>query len=182
MRYLVVIVLLVAAAWYFHLRDRRADDLQVRVVPPTPEKQFTSVLSANPVEAESLATLCQTYPGLGAQFLKNREFKIHGVIKDFRLSGMDGRRAEILLRTKTQRQLIITYNLDQYFRLGLNERRKGRYSIVDTELFLLDGDGQNKKLLFAKELEVTQIVATRSFGATNIAFLAVTNAPSGGAL
>jgi hypothetical protein len=180
MKYFVFVVLLAAAVWYFFFNNSSAPDPSVRIVPASPEKQFAALFETGVVEAEKLGALCQAYPQVASQFLKNREFKLHGNIKDFRLTGIDGRRAEVLLRTGTQRQLIIVYNLDQYFRLGMSQRTKGKYSIVDTELFYINSEGTNRRLLFAKELETTQTVVTKSVGVTNVAFLAVTNAPSVG--
>ena len=185
MKYFVLFVLAAIAAWYFFFRDAGTVPLtETRVVRVTPDKQFATLFSSSPVDAGRLAALCQAYPQLGAQVLRNREFRIHGRIRDFRLTGMDGRRADVMFHSDVPKVIVVNFNLDQYFRTYINQAQGGRYTIVDTELLWVNPamGGSAKKLLFAKETEIEQVVAMKSFGATNITFTAVQSAPTSGSL
>jgi hypothetical protein len=173
MRYLIITVVVAAAVWFFLFRNEPPPEA-APPPPPSPRKQFEMSLASKPVDAEQLVQLCERYPQVAAEVLKNRQFLITGTVRDIRLAGMDARRAEVMLYGGGKKRAVISFDLDKYMRLNASdERGQGRYVIYDTELFFIKPGGVGKKLVFAKETTVKQLVATKSVGETNVSFSAV---------
>jgi hypothetical protein len=172
MKYLFIAIVVVVAGWFFFFRGQDAPPASAPLPPPSPEQQFEALFAGTPVEAVKLGALCQAYPQLAERYLRDRSFRLSGTVQDFRLGGLDGRRAEILLQTGTKRQLVVVYDLDQYEGLNVHERLPGRYAIVGVELFRVNSAGAGKNLICTKGQPFLQSVATKNVGASFISFSA----------
>jgi hypothetical protein len=108
------------------------------------------------------------------QYLRNRSLPLTGTLEDFRLAGMDGRRADVYLHTNSKLRVVVSFDLDRYARLSVSEREAGRYTCLDTELLWVTINGTDKRRIFMKEQPLGQQAVFQSLGATNINFSAVT--------
>ena len=179
MRYILILILSLAAIWYFFLRAEPPKPLEPLPTPTpmpvrmTAEEQFLQVLAGTPVDASKLGRMCSAYPALAPRLLQNRQFQLAGTIADIRLSGLNGRKAEVLLHSEGSKRIVVVFDMDRYVRTTVSERAAGKFAIIDTELLWVprDGAGQ-KRVLVSKESRVQWGVTTQSIGATNIVFVA----------
>ncbi len=181
MRNLLVIVLIAAAAWFFFFRGGPASQKAAIAPPPPapPAQQFASLLASSPVDAVQLAAVCTAQPQLGAQLLKGKKIQIKGTIAEVRTSGMEGRRANLILNSNSRRKILLVCDLDQYSGPGVNFRYIGKFEALGAELLYLvhRNNTYTKKVVTTQGASVSQFAALKSMGATFIEFQMV-NGPS----
>jgi hypothetical protein len=172
MRYLVIALLALAAVWYFFLRPEPAPPPAPPPVAQTPQQQFSVVLSSKPVKAPELATVCSSYPQLGIQLLRGKQFQISGTVAEVRTSGIQGRRADVVLDGPGPRKIVLVVDLDQYSRPAVNFRYIGKFEAVGTELlYIVDRDGtRTKRVVITQAAAITQFGALKTMGGTFVEF------------
>ncbi len=177
MRYWVLALLAVVGLWYF----LQAPDKTVIVEAPkaTPQQQFQALLSGEVVDAAKLAALCSAYPELAIRFLHGKQIKIRGTVAEVRTSGMEGRRADVVLGGNSPRQIVLVCDLDQYSRPGINFRYLGKFEAVGTELLYLVQRERTlqKKAVVTEGTEITEFGALKSMGASLVEF-EIVNGPA----
>lgn len=170
MRYLVVAALLAAGLWYFFLRSEPEPAAPAVVL--TPQQEFEAVISKNPVHSGDLASVCSRFPQLAVSLLRGRQLTITGAVSAVRASGMQGRRADVLLDGAAPRKIVLVCDLDQYSRPAVNFHYLGKFEAVGTELLYLvkKGDTLTKKVIVTAGATVTQAAALKTFGGTFVEF------------
>jgi len=187
MRRLLIIAVIAVAAWFFFFRDVPQAETST-IAPPAPvppSRQFETLLSSSPVDAGQLASLCSAYPRLGAKLLKGRQIQIKGTVADMRTSGMDGRRAEVILTNGAARKLVLVCDLDQYATMGVGLRYVGRFQVVGTELLYLAQlplQTSTKRTVTTQGAAVTRPATLSKMGASWIEFKIVDGPSWAGAL
>jgi len=176
MKYAVLTLLAAVAVWYFFIRgdstSSSAAAPQPPPRPPTPEQQFQTLLSGDTVDAAQLAALCSSYPQLAARALNGRQIRIKGTIADVQSSGIDGRRADLLLSGGGQRKIMLICDLDQYNSPSVNFRFVGRFEAVGPELlYLVQRDSTlTKKVVATQGSSINQSCSLKSMGMSFVEF------------
>lgn len=135
----------------------------------SPEQQLQNIVTTRVATAEQLGTLCDTYPQLAAKYLRNgTPIQLTGTVQDFRIAGLNGRRAYITLYQCRQRPLIAVYDLDHYSVLGLSpiEDHQTHYVIVENELLAVNK--QMRTPVFTREKSFTDTVTLASINPSDI--------------
>ncbi len=169
---MLLTLLVVVAAWYFLVRTDSTPANDGHVVKASPEQQWQALLAESPVDGARLAALCSSYPQLGAKLLNGVQIKITGTVAEVRASGMEGRRANVMLMSNTPRKVVLVCDLDQYSGPGVNFRYLGKFQGVGTELlYLLEKDHSlTKKVVTTQGEEISQFCSLQSMGASLIQF------------
>jgi hypothetical protein len=172
MRLLVIALLALAAVWYFFIRPAAPPPPAPPAVALTPLQRFQAVLSTKPVKAAELAGVCSAYPQLGIQLLRGKQFQINGTVAEVRTSGIQGRRADVVLEGPGPRKIVLVVDLDQYSRPSVNFRYIGKFEVVGTELlYLFERSGTlTKKIVITQAATVTQYASLKTLGGTLVEF------------
>lgn len=181
MRNLLIIAAIVVAVWFFFFRGAsQKEEAAIAPLPPaSPAQQFATLLASSPVDAAPLAALCSAYPQLGAQLLHGRQIQIKGTVAEVRTSGIDGRRAVVILNGSAPRRVVLICDLDQYSGPGVNFRYVGKFEAVGTELLYLvkRKNVLTKKVVITQGASISQYSSLKSMGASFIEFQMV-NGPA----
>lgn len=171
MRYLVLALLAAVAGWYFFMRVD-SNPANVHAVAISPEQQFRSALAGGAVSAAQLASLCSSYPQLGLKLLNGKQIRIDGTVAEVRTSGLEGRRADVLLNDGGSRKIVLICDLDQYNGTSVNFRYLGKFEVVGTELLYLlqRRDALTKKVITTQGALISQSCSLKSMGASLVEF------------
>jgi hypothetical protein len=173
MKYLVFTLLVVVAVWYFFIRaDTGPVGSSTHAVPLSSEKQLQALLAAGNVDAGQLAAICSAAPEVCAKYLRGKQIRIEGSIAEIRTSGMEGRRADLLLNGASQRKLVLVCDLDQYSGEAVNFRYLGKFQVVGTELLYLLQRNRTltKKVVTTQGAAISQFCALKNLGASIVEF------------
>jgi hypothetical protein len=133
----------------------------------SPDEQLRNIVAAHSATAEQLCTLCDSYPQLAAKYLRNgTPIHLSGTVEDFRVAGLDGRRAGIKLCQAGRRPLVAVYDLDHYAVLGLDpvDDHRIHYLVVGNELFKVTPPGIYHRGAHSIEIEeeIRKLIFTRA--------------------
>jgi len=174
MKYLFLAIVLAVGIWYFFIRSSPETASAPAAVSLTPQQEFEAVISKNPVDAAQLASVCSRFPQLGVPLLRGRQINISGTVAAVRTSGIEGRRADVLLDGPGPRKIVLVCDLDQYSRPAVNFHYIGKFEAVGTELLYLykheKGRILTKTVVTTQSRRVTQYSALKTFGGTLIEF------------
>ncbi|MGH8045912.1 MAG: hypothetical protein ACREKL_01580 [Chthoniobacterales bacterium] len=124
------------------------------------------------MKAPELAAMCSSYPQLAIPLLRGRQFSISGTVAEVRTSGIEGRRADVVLDGPGPRKIVMVVDLDQYSRPAVNFRYLGRFEAVGTELlYMVEQNGtRTKKVVTTQGATVLQFGALKTLGGTLVEF------------
>ena len=180
MKYLLVALLAAVVCWFVFFRGGgQVESAPAVAAQVPPEQKFKALLSTGEVDAGELAALCSAYPVLGSRLLNGRQFRIKGTVAEVRTSGMQGRRADVLLEGGGPRRIMMVCDLDQYSGPGIGFRYLGKFEVVGTELLYLvqRKSTLTKSVVITQGVGITQFCSLKSMGASWIEFKMV-NGPA----